>query len=348
MRKTWFAILCLLVFPAALMAENQTVDELRKSGLAAFNKRDLDAAMAAFDEAAAMKPREPKSYIDLGAVKQAKGDLDGAIAAYNKAIALDGKSVEAFMGRGYVKKSKGDLAGALADFNRCISLAPGNVEAYVYRGLVKKMKGDVDGAIADYTKAIALNPRVPLTYVVRGGARQDKGNLPGALADYNQAIELNPNIPIAYESRANVEALTRDWPHALADYRHRFEMVEAGQEYSRLYAFVIAARLGDPDGAWKELAAYMDSRKDLQTQPWPATIARYLLGVVSETGLLASASTDSKTAQGEICQAWYFAGMMKLIHGDKAGAAEDLKKCIATGQARYLEYQLAEPELRAF
>ena len=48
-----------------------------------------------------------------------------------------------------------------------------------------------------------------------------------------------------------------------------------------------------------------------------------------------------------ICEAWFYAGMKKLLGGDKAAAANYFKKCLATEQKDFTEYLLAEAELKA-
>src|SRR6266513_1572181 len=94
-------------------------------------------------------------YNSRGLAKEAKGDHDGAIADYNRAIELDPKQPRSYMNRGFAKEAKGDLDGAIADYNRANELDPKLAAAdYNNRGITKEGKGDHDGAIADYNRAI--------------------------------------------------------------------------------------------------------------------------------------------------------------------------------------------------
>jgi Flp pilus assembly protein TadD len=61
--------------------------------------------------------------MNRGFAKQAKGDVDGAIADFNRAIELDPKQPRAYMNRGFAKPAKGDHDGAIADYNRALELA---------------------------------------------------------------------------------------------------------------------------------------------------------------------------------------------------------------------------------
>jgi tetratricopeptide (TPR) repeat protein len=92
-----------------------------------------------------------------------KGDMDGAIADFNRAIEIYPKDAAPFYNRGIARQSKGDLDGAMADFDRTIELDPQNAPAYYNRGNIKKAKGDADGAQADYDHFLKLDPVLTLS-----------------------------------------------------------------------------------------------------------------------------------------------------------------------------------------
>jgi lipoprotein NlpI len=252
-------------------------------------------------------------YFNRGVAEKANGDLEGAIADYNRAIELDPKFGAAYSNRGNAKQAKGDLDGAIADCDRAIELDPKDATAHKYRGVAKKAKGDLEGAIADYNRAIELDPKFAAAYFHRGIAKQAKGDLKGAIGDINGAIERN----------------NQDF-------------------YPRLFLWLMRSRLGESDAANKELAAFLDRRRDATPEEWTSKVATYLLGNVSEADLFAAAkSSDAKKERGLFCEAWFFAGMKKLLGGDKAAAADYFRKCIATERTDFVEYQLAQSELKA-
>ena len=45
-------------------------------------------------------------------------------------------------------------------------------------------------------------------------------------------------------------------------------------------------------------------------------------------------------------EAWYSAGMKNLFAGNETAAAEDFHQCLATEQKDFIEYGLAEAELK--
>jgi lipoprotein NlpI len=265
----------------------------------------------------------------------------------NKAITLDSKMPEAYWSRANVKTAKGDLNGALADYNEAIALDPKKPEPYGVRGNFERARGDLSGALSDYNKVIALDPDRPEAYIGLGNIKKDKGDLDGALADYNQAIALDPTYVIAYLARGNTNSLARNWTTALADYRQYCDLSRTGQDYPRLYIYLIRARMGERDAAGKELAAYMDKRGSAPGD-WVAMLGGYLLGSVTGPDLFnAVASPDARKTKGLSCEAWYFAGMKKLLDGDKRTATNYFENCVATGQKNHIEFQLAQSELKA-
>jgi tetratricopeptide (TPR) repeat protein len=293
--------------------------------------------------------REPTTavgYDDRARFKKSIGDLDGALADYNHAIQLDPKYAAAYNDRANVKRAKHDLDGALADYNHVIELSGDKAIAYYNRAVTKQAKGDLDGALADFNPAIQLDPKNALAYQNRGAVRAMKGDLDGALADYNRAIELNPKDAAAYNNRADLFFSVRNWDAALENYNRFLELSKEGQEYPRLYVWLILERTGQTDAANKELVDYLQQRPD--TTDWFSKVAGYLLGRISKSDLLAAAkSSNEKKEAGQMCEAWFYIGMEKLIGGDKSAARDCFNKSLATNQKNYTEYYFSRAELKA-
>jgi len=295
-------------------------------------------------------PSDLYAYYRRGVSRQHNGNLDGALADFNSSIELSSRNPAAYCARGAVKLAKGDLDGAMADENQAITLDPQKPQPYYYRGRVKMAVGDFAGAVADDNQAIVLEPNKPFAYVGRGHVKVANGDFDGAMADDNQAIAINPKYAYAYNSRGNTNVLKRKWAAALADYRQCCDLSPNGQDYPRLYIYLIRARLGEREAARKELSAYFGNRKKTSSGSgdWVATIAGYLLGSVTEADFFAAAgSPNERKSHGQTSEAWYYAGIEKLLDGDRKAAAEYLQKCIATKETDYVEYGLAQSEVKA-
>jgi lipoprotein NlpI len=315
-------------------------------------KGDLDGAIADYSRSLELDPKNVSAYFDRGNAKGAKGDLDGAIADYNSTLELDPKNAHAYNNRGLTKQAKGDLDGAIADYNSTLELDPQSAYAYSNRGFAKGSKGDYDGAIGDCSHALELDSKNAKSYRNRAFARQGKGDLDGAIADYNGAIELDPKYADAYFNRALAQQAKGDPASAIADYNRVTELApkyaDAYRDYARLFIWLIRARQGETEAANKELSTYLDKRQKATPSDWFFEVAGYLLGKASEADLFAAAvSPDAKKGSEQHCEAWFYAGMKKLVNGDKDAAANYFHKCLATQQKDVTEFQLAQSELKA-
>jgi tetratricopeptide (TPR) repeat protein len=315
-------------------------------GGGATQRNKVSSGSASHQPTTGQEPTTASAYDRRAQFRKVTGDLDGALADYNRAIELDAKDAAAYNGRGNVKKAKHDLDGALADYSRAIELNGGNAVAYYNRAITRQDKGDLDGALTDFGPAIQLDPKNSAAYYSRGIAKAMKGDLDGALADYNRSIQLDPKSAGAYVSRASAFFLERKWEPALKDYDRFFDLSKEGQDYPRLYVWLIDARSGRTEAANKELSGYLQQRGD--TADWFSKVAGHLLGKISETELLAAAkSPDKKKESDHLCEAWFYIGMKKLLRGDNHGAQACFNKCLATGRKDYTEYYFARSELKA-
>jgi len=313
-------------------------------------KGDLDGAIADYTRVIEINPKLSYAYFTRGNAKQAKGDLDGAIADFTRCIEINPKSLESYSNRGYAKQAKGDLDGAIADYNRTIEINPKYSEAYFGRGYAKRAMGEMDGAIADYNHAIEINPKYSMAYYGRGNAKKAKGDLDGAMADYNQVIEINPKISEAYYGLALCNHLKSNWTDALSYYRRASELTKQRelQDYCQLHIWIIRSRFGEGQAADKELAAHLDKGGNAAPNDWVTKLAKHLHGTVTEADLIVAAeSPDARKKSGQVCEAWYYAGMKKLLAGDKKAAADFFRKCIDTKRNDFTEFIFAQAELKA-
>ena len=88
-----------------------------------------------------------------------KGDMDGAIADFDQAIKLDPREALAFYNRGNAKWHNRDYEGARLDYDATLRIRPDHANAYYKRGLAWLKRGDLDRGIIDLNKVIDMNPQ---------------------------------------------------------------------------------------------------------------------------------------------------------------------------------------------
>ena len=213
--------------------------------------------------------------------------------------------------------------------------------AYSYRGAAKSNSGDQVGAIADCRHAIELDPKNANAYRARAHTRASQGDYTGAIADLDQAIQLDPLCADAYRLRGEIKDRLGDFEGALAAYLQSIRFANDDAAYSRFWVCLIGLRLhrGKPQ---QDLAAAIADWKD----GWPRTVGRFLVGKLTETDFMALAGqADPKIANEQQCEACYYAGMLRHLQSDDAGARYLFQRCMATGVDIFSEFGFARTEL---
>jgi lipoprotein NlpI len=155
---------------------------------------DHDAAIAGCTRVIEDDKQKPKSraaaYYNRGNAHAAKGDHAAAIADYDAAIKLEPKNARAFNNRGTAHSDKGEFDAAIEDFGAAIRHDARLASAYFNRANTYAAKGEADRAIADYTTAIKHNRRNVNAYIARGALHLAGGAAAKAQADMKLAARL--------------------------------------------------------------------------------------------------------------------------------------------------------------
>ncbi|MGH7977826.1 MAG: tetratricopeptide repeat protein, partial [Limisphaerales bacterium] len=202
----------------------------------------------------------------------------------------------------------------------------------------------------DLHMAIQINPTNSQTYLIRGVLEQKSGNFASALADFKRGL-LNDteavNVPDVYEAIGYAHAELAQWRPALEDF-HKAMAFNSPPTDVPFQIFLIEYRLGAAQQARKDLGAYIRSIPAAKSHDWTASIAHFLAGTLNENDLInqarskAKRPTDVATQTGD---AWYYAGMLHWLAGDKSGAFERFKKSLKLGDDNSDNYLMARSML---
>jgi tetratricopeptide (TPR) repeat protein len=316
-------------------------------GATRFRKEDFPGAMADTDRALELDPKNARAYFLRAEVKLNEGSLPEAIADYTRTIELDPKNAEAFSHRAFARCTMGDHDGLLADAEQAIKLDPKNAVAWCSRGEARMAKGDFAGAIADQSQALTLAPKYAAAYDQRGRAQEAQEQWKEAVTDYTHAIEISPKYALYYYDRAGAQMLLRNWPAALVDYRQVGTLgdVDRRQGYAQICLWQIRTGMSEPAEANKNLADYLNGRRNKKPIDWTSWVGNFLLGKTDEATFLTS--DQGRQAGLSLTEGWYYAGVKKLLKHDDAGAKELFRKCVDTGKTEFTEYHLAKQALSA-
>lgn len=228
-----------------------------------YGQGQLDEAIAAYQQAAAITPDDAMAHVRLAqflilrrrtaeAVHQAQQSVllepsnPQALAALCRALDWDGQYAEAFdacecaieldpdYAEAYAYLAKvyvdtGDWIPARQYAQQAVDLNYQSMDAHFSQGYVLEAQGRYRQAVEAYENAIVLHPKLSLLYISAGQNHRVLGQFTQAIDHFEKAIRLDPASPIGYDQLG--------WTY-----------YTAGQ-YSRAIDTLEQATLVDPDHA---------------------------------------------------------------------------------------------------
>src|SRR3984893_8591705 len=111
---------CTAVIESKAYAGKELAFAFNNRGLAYYDKRDFERAIASYTEAISVDPKFAPGYNNRALAHKARGDLDHAIADYSEALRLDPNNASTLRSRGIVYSTKQDYERAIADYAEAI------------------------------------------------------------------------------------------------------------------------------------------------------------------------------------------------------------------------------------
>ena len=332
-------------------------------------KHDYNRAIADYNQAIRLNPRNAKAYHNRGYSYDQKKEYDRAIADYNQAIRLNPRYASAFINRAISYYSKGKYDRAIADYSQAIALKSGTAKTFYNRALAYTQKHDYDRAISDFNRAIKLNPYYTRALHRRAEAHLFKRDYDSAIADYGQWIRIDPKSAIAFNYRGDVYTLKNDYDRAIRDYNQAIKLnsrfantyAKRGSAYAakgqndRAAADFRAALKLDPKLTWAQdrLSHLSVSRPSSKTAPpAPRAVAKAsvprmdgfaaeVLAMVEATrGYKILSSYDGKKKKSD--PAWPSSAQGRAVNAYLVAFRSDAAaaRIVDTAKARYLEFSV--------
>jgi tetratricopeptide (TPR) repeat protein len=227
-RKT--SVAAFFLMPVSFLATAQTapqqVQQLKVEARANVAAGNWDLAIANYEKAIGLAPRDVSSHGALGDVLLRVARYADAIASYLEALRISPRDLNAEIGlaRAYrgvhnyeeakqiLEKSRaehpqspkplaalGDLDielqtydAAIAHLRAALRFAPADVESRMRLAVAYEAKGDSDDALAQIAKILARDSRNALGYYTRAKIYSDRNQDASALQDAMKSVELQP------------------------------------------------------------------------------------------------------------------------------------------------------------
>jgi predicted O-linked N-acetylglucosamine transferase (SPINDLY family) len=194
-------------------------------GFALAGLKRFDEALAALEQAIALKSDYFDAYCARGHVLHEMRRYEAAVGSYDEAIALDPDDLRAhpaYSSRAFSLKELKRFEEALASYDRANALEDTDVDVHINRGGVLQEMGRHEAAIASYDRAIALKPDCVEAHAGRGFSLLNRGRHEAALASFDRAIALKADQKYLLAFRRYVQMQMCDW-RDLAPYLEQLE-----------------------------------------------------------------------------------------------------------------------------
>jgi arylsulfatase A-like enzyme/tetratricopeptide (TPR) repeat protein len=207
-------------------------------GVARLQLRSFDAAAEALGRAAALEPKNAKSYLRLSEVEEGRGDLDAAETWLRRAIAiapdplLQDRLADLLLRAGRTEEARAILVTlqreneddpvaaynlgqlllvegkpeeAIAMLRRAAALSPNDPDVYQALGNALSAQSKTEEAVASFREAIALAPCLASAHGNLGVALAQLGRLEEARQSFQKAASCDPGYGFAFKNLAAVE-----------------------------------------------------------------------------------------------------------------------------------------------
>lgn len=187
-------------------------------GLALLRGGKAAEARTAFEQVLKLQPGNFDAMLLLGMIAGQSRDYARAADFFSRAAAINPRDPQLFNNLGFAQKEMGAFAPALASFEKAIALEPGYAKAHNNRGLALAALNRFGDAVAAYDKALEADGRYAEAWNNRGSALAGLNRLEDAIASFGNAINLNANYAEACNNRGNALADLNRPADALASY----------------------------------------------------------------------------------------------------------------------------------
>ncbi|HEV2438006.1 MAG TPA: tetratricopeptide repeat protein [Verrucomicrobiae bacterium] len=306
---------------------------------------DLYSARADFSHAIRLNPNFAAAYASRAGIESMRGNADEAVKDYASAIGLNPQDPNNYVQRARIEAARSHFEQALGDYEKVIQLQPDNRRAYRGRMRIKEMQNDFVGAFMERVRMIEeTGPAFTGPALTNAGffARNPDRWRDGFLQQLDRALATDTNFARGYYYRGVFKSLTNDWDGALADFQ-RCQSSPDGKvrDDAAFQTWLAQTRTGARDKANQQLLDYCRNRMNGTSADWPMQIAKFLLNQISETDFfIAIDAADIGREQSEF---WYYAGMKRLLAGEKAGASDCFRKSLTTRARPCAIFFLPEP-----
>jgi tetratricopeptide (TPR) repeat protein len=230
-------------------------------GNLAYEREELDRAVAYYDKAAEVQPDYAYAWSNKGVALSRLNRHEEALCAYEKALGASPEYAHAWYGKGTALGELGRTEEELAAYERAVSIDNDYAEAWYNRGVALGNLGRYEEALTAYDRAIGLKPYDPEAWYNRGLALSYLVRHEEALRSYENAIRIKPDDAEAWYGKGFTLSNLGSHEEALRAYERAIDL-KPGDAMAWHGKGVSLKRLGCRDEAGDSFERALEIRPD--------------------------------------------------------------------------------------
>ncbi len=173
-------------------------------GEAYFERGRLDEAVAEFQQALALNPKNSNALVCIGLIDLRNGQRDAAIAQFQSALEINPQNEDALSSLGTALCGMQRFAEGEPHLRAALVLNPDDVSAHINLGLALAGQGQPEPAIAELRKALDLDPTSIQAHYELGNLLARSGQPDQAIDQFQDVLKIAPDH---FEARTNLGVL---------------------------------------------------------------------------------------------------------------------------------------------
>jgi tetratricopeptide (TPR) repeat protein len=215
LHQRWCTLASFLLILTAGCSLGRPWAELRlERGDVALADRNLDVALAEFQEAVKLDPMYAPGHYRLAMAHKEMGNLEAAADALQEAVRLDPSEVEPIFQLGEVYRLLKRSTQAIRAYLMACDLDPRSFDMRFRLATCYHQSGDLEAAIDNYRESINLSPRSAAARSNLGAALAAQGNDYEAIKAYKESLECEGAQPVVLVNLATVYLKQERWTTA--------------------------------------------------------------------------------------------------------------------------------------
>ena len=322
---------CARALKAHDLTQRQQLELLSARAGALDELGDYARAIADYDSAIILAPKDPVLRLNRGVAKIHGGRPADAIEDYDAAIRLKPDWHLPYFDRAVALGDLGQRAAALEDYARAIQRKPDDAWIYVGQGDVLAASGDLVHALESYGKALTLRPDLNDPRAKRAVVLLRLDRPAEALPELDRVIAASPSKAHLWQARGEARFQLAQYADAASDLGRALDLAPQDKDIRRALARADLGA-GDLEGAWRTLSLVLGESQDDSADLTLAAMVALLTNRMSVAEGLVRRAIDIKPGEGT-AQAILALHVLRQGDADAARDAAELAVAFAPEDA---------------